>query len=309
MPPGIKSCDPDLYLCHTTSQFAKMLNIGLIGNTEILEPYVKQVKKNENVNVIGKASVGSSDQLNSFHYSIPEFNKVELIERADLILMDNSTPLPFNLLCDIVKKSKHIFTVEYPNLTVEECETLAKLAHESGSVVQVSNPYFFTPAIQWMNANISTPAFIDYSNFEESPGEKSLYPMLLMLIGITGLSPKKVGAVTFPGNDGSKFTNVRLEFGDASVANLNFGNLESLKEFKVRIYSDHQFATFNFSKKTFLCDNKPIDLDAFSTINELDTFVDSIEKKAEKMSTIDDFLTAMQVAQTINKKITQFSVH
>ena len=84
---------------------------------------------------------------------------------------------------DIIKKSKHIFCVEYPELSIEECTELNKLINESQSVVQVTNPYFFTPAIQWMNKNISTPAFIDYSNFERDVTEsKSLYPMLLMLV-------------------------------------------------------------------------------------------------------------------------------
>ncbi len=287
-----------------------MLNVGLIGNTEILEPYVTNIKKNNNINVIGKASIGKSAQLNSFHFSIPEFNRVELIERADIILMDNSTPVPYKFMRDIIKKSKHIFCVEYPELTIEECSELIKLINESRSVVQVSNPYFFSPAIQWMNENISTPAFIDYSNFErDAKSDKSLFPMLLMLLGSTGISPNKIGAVTFPGDNNSAFSNVRLEYNDASVVNLNFGRLESLKQFKVRIYSDKQFATFNFTKNKFLCDNKTLNLDMYAEINELSTFVDAIYGKTKKISTLEDYLIAMHVAQKINKKIAQFSIH
>lgn len=285
-----------------------MLNVGLIGNTEILEPYVTEIRKNRNINVIGKASVGSNAQLNSFHYSIPEFNRVELIERADAILMDNSTPLPFKFMRDIVKKSKHIFCVEYPELNVDECSELIKLVNESRSVVQVSNPYFFTPAIQWLNANIKMPAFIDYSNFAKNKESRnSLYPMLLMLLGSTGISPKKIGAISFPGHNNSEFTNVRLEYGNASVVNLNFGQLESLKHFKVRIYSNSQFATFNFTKGKFLCDNKPIDLDSYSQVNELTTFLDSVDGKVKNVSTLEDYLIAMHVANKIQNKITQSS--
>ncbi|WP_320111798.1 hypothetical protein [Draconibacterium orientale] len=287
-----------------------MLNVGLIGNTKILEPFVLEIKKNAQINIIGKASVGSSEELTGFHYSIPEFNRVELIERADLIIMDNSTPMPFKFMRDIVKKSKHIFCAEYPDLTIDECTELNKLINESRSVVQVTNPYFFSPAIQWANKNIKTPAFIDYSNFENDVTEKkSLYPMLLMLLKITGISPKKIGAVTFPGYNNSKFTNVRLEFGDASVVNLNFGKLESLKNFKVRIYSDNQFATFNFSKEKFLSDNKTIDFADDCLVNELDIFIQAIEGKIKKTSTLDDYLIAMHVTQKINKKIAQFSIH
>ncbi len=286
-----------------------MLNVGLIGNTEILEPFVMEIKKNTQINIVGKASVGSSEELTGFHYSIPEFNRVELIERADLIIMDNSTPMAFKFMRDIVKKSKHIFCAEYPELTIEECTELNKLINESRSVVQVTNPYFFSPAIQWANKNIKTPAFIDYSNFEDDVTEKkSLYPMLLMLLKITGISPKKIGAVTFPGYNNSKFTNVRLEFGDASVVNLNFGKLESLKNFKVRIYSDNQFATFNFSKEKFLSDNKAIEFNEECMISELDIFIQAIEGKIKKISTLDDYLIAMHVAQKINKKIAQFSI-
>ncbi|WP_372650597.1 hypothetical protein [Draconibacterium sp.] len=287
-----------------------MLNVGLIGNTKILEPFVLEIKKNAQINIIGKASVGSSAELTGFHYSIPEFNRVELIERADLIIMDNSTPMPFKFMRDIIKKSKHIFCAEYPDLTIDECTELNKLINESRSVVQVTNPYFFSPAIQWANKNIKTPAFIDYSNFEEYVTEKkSLYSMLLMLLKITGISPKKIGAVTFPGYNSSKFTNVRLEFGDASVVNLNFGKLESLKNFKVRIYSDNQFATFNFSKEKFLSDNEPIEFDNDCIVKELDFFIQAIEGKIKKISTLDDYLIAMHVAQKINKKIAQFSIH
>lgn len=287
-----------------------MLNVGLIGNTEILEPYVTNIKKNSEINVIGKSSIGKSAQLNSFHFSIPEFNRVELIERADVILMDNSTPMPFKFMLEIVKKSKHIFCAEYPDLTIEECSELNKLINESRSIVQISNPYYFSPAIQWMKDNISMPAFIDYSNFEtELTKNQSLYPMLLMLLGSTGISPKKIGAVTFPGYNNSAFTNVRLEFGDASVVNLNFGSLESLKNFKVRIYSDNQFATLNFTKQKFLCDNKAIDLSRYEEVNELESFIDSILGKAKKTSTLEDYLIAMIVAHKIDKKIAQFSIH
>lgn len=287
-----------------------MLNVGLIGNTEILEPFVVEIKKNAQINIIGKASVGSSEELTSFHYSIPEFNRVELIERADVIIMDNSTPMPYKFMRDIIKKSKHIFCAEYPDLSIDECTDLNKLINESRSVVQVTNTYFFSPAIQWANKNIKTPAFIDYSNFERNITEKkSLYSMLLMLIGLTGISPKKIGVVTFPGFNNSKFTNVRLEFSDASVVNLNFGKLESLKNFKIRIYSDNQFATFNFSKEKFLSDNKTIDFDDDFMVKELDTFISTIEGNVKKMSTLDDYLIAMHVAQKINKKIAQFSIH
>ncbi len=285
-----------------------MLNVGLIGNTDTLEPYVMRLRENKNINIIGKASVGINAQLNSFHYSIPEFNKVELIERADVLIMDNSSLMPFKILTDIVKKSKHVFTAGYLNLTIDECTQVVKLMNESGSVVQVGNPYFFSPAIQWLNNNISSPVYIDILDFTNSNKDHNLlYPMVLMLLEITGISPKKVGAVTFNSNPNkSDFTNVRLEFGDASVVNFSYGSLESLEEFKMRIYSRNQFISMNFTRNNYVCNNKPIDLSGFENVNETDYFIDSIHKKTKRKSTLEDYLIAMYLVQKINKKITQF---
>lgn len=285
-----------------------MLNVGLIGNTEILEPFVIGFKENKNINIIGKASVGATSQMDSFHLSIPEFNRVELIERADVIIMDNSSLMPFKILAEIVKKSKHVFLAGYLNLTIDECTQIVKLANESGSVVQVSNPLFFTPSIQWLNNNISSPVYLDILDFTNiNSHDNLLYPIILMLIELTGISPKKVGAVTFNSNPNkSDFSNVRLEFGDASVVNISYGSLESLEEFKIRVYSRNQFINMNFTRGTSICNNKPIDLSAHTNINEFDFFINTIQNKSKKKSCIEDYLIAMNLVQKINKKITQF---
>ncbi|GAB1454150.1 hypothetical protein MASR2M47_42060 [Draconibacterium sp.] len=285
-----------------------MLNVGLIGNTEILEPFVNRFKENKFINVIGKASVGNTGQMGSFHFSIPEFNRVELIERADVIIMDNSSLMPFMILSEIVKKSKHVFMAGYLNLTIDECSQIVKLANESGSLVQVTNPFFFTPEIQWLNNNISSPVYLDILDFtNQNSKDNLLYPIILMLIELTGISPKKVGAVTFNSNQNkSDFTNVRLEFGDASVVNISYGSMESLEEFKITVYSRNQFINLNLTQETLISNNNSIDLSAYSNVNEFDYFVDTIHNKAKKKSCIEDYLIAMYLVQKINKKITQF---
>lgn len=285
-----------------------MLNVGLIGNTDILEPYVKRLRENKNINVIGKASVGSSSELDSFHFTIPEFNRIELIERADVLVIDNSSTMPFKVLSEIIKKSKHAFTAGYIDLTIDECAQIVKLANESGSIIQVSNPYYFTPQIQWLNHNISTPVFLDILDFTKSKAnENLLFPIVLSLIDITGISPKKVGAVTFNSDPNhSEFSNVRLEFGDASVVNISYGSLESLNEFKLRVFSKDKFLSFNFSRNTFISNDQPIDFSEYNKTNEFDYFINTIHGEVKKKSCFEDYLIAKQLVKKINKKITQF---
>jgi hypothetical protein len=129
-----------------------------------------------------------------------------------------------------------------------------------------------------------------------------------MLAGTTGISPKKIGAVTFRSKQtDSNFNNVRLEFGDASVVNINYGNLQPLNGFKIKTYSPGQFVTLNFTNKVFQCNNNPIDLSPYSSIDEYEIFIKAIQNKTKQLSTIEDYLIVLHAIQKINKKLAQFA--
>jgi len=284
-----------------------MLNIGIFGNTELLEPHVKRVQKNSNVNIIGKASVGTNTQSTGFHYSIPEFNRVELIERADILLIDNSSPLPFKTLFEMVKKSKHIFTTEYLKLSPDECEELIKLSNESQSIIQVINPFFFTPAIQWINNNFSSPLFLEISKYSANSSIRDiLFPLLMMLIKLTGLTPKKVNVSAFLSETKEiDFANIRLKFNNTSVVNINFGNKLPEEQFKIDAFAKNQAVLFNFKTKTFLLNENPIRFQDKCRVNEFDFFIDSIQNKNKNNSNFDDYMAATQLVEYIEKKFAQ----
>lgn len=287
-----------------------MLQTGLIGNTEKLEPFIRRLQKNKGFDIIGKASTGTPAVIDDFHYSIPEINRIELIERADVLLIDDSFTSPFPLLASMVKKSKHIFTTDYLNLTTDECGQLIKLANESGSVVQVYNPFYYFPAVRWMCKSASRPVFLEVTNFSgEGQTAEKPYPIILMLLDITGINPKKVAAVTFKSvTDKSNFTNVRLEFDDASVANLNYGNVGPVEEFAIRSYSQNQFIHLDFTEPTYLCNSENIDLTEFQKTDEFTSFANAIRRTDKARSSLEDYLVAMQLVQKINKKTNQFMV-
>ena len=211
-----------------------MLNLGLIGDIKLLEPYAKKIQGHQNIHITGKSSVGTTTNPASFRFTIPEFNKIELIERSDALLINHFSLLPFQLLCDIVRKSKHIFATEYPDISIQECRDLTKLANEAQTVFQVINPFYYLPALQWLNKNLKKPAYLDISFFKGKPEQTEwLTPLLLMLKEITGTIPKKISAMAFQINEPqSEFNNLRLEFGNASSVNLNFGLKKTRKNLK-----------------------------------------------------------------------------
>ncbi len=292
----------EFYIC-------TMLNFGIIGDLKLLEPYIRHIQKLKNVQIIGKSSVGINIQPDSFQFTIPEFNRIELMSRSDILLISNFSLFPFGILCEMVKKSKHIFAAEYPKLSIEECGQLVKLTSEAKTVFQIVNPFYFLPAIQWMNDNLSFPAFLDITRFNTSFNRKnSLFALLLMLKQITGFDVKKISAVTFqPPQKNFDFYNLRLEFGDATVVNINNGKLETANEFKISVFSKDKFIVLDFTNKTYTCNYTPINLVNYLPVLEIDKFMDAVLNNNNKITDIKDYQDVLQLVIKIDKKIAQFS--
>ena len=286
-----------------------MLNIGLIGEIELLEPYAKMIQDHSETHISGKSSVGTYSNPANFRFSIPEFNRVELIERSDVLVINKFSLLPFQMLRDIVKKSKHIFVADYPDISIEECRELTKLAGEAQAVVQVTNPFYFVPVIRWLNSSLKKPAFIDISYFKTDFSEtEPLLPLLFMLKDITGTEPRKINAISFNQNAGEfKFSNTRLEFGDATTMNINFGK-SNTEEYKIRIWAAGQVYQFNMLTHNYKYNNSSPNLTRFRGIHEFDKFVESIIEKTATLSSLDDYLSVVQTIERVRSKLNQFSV-
>ncbi len=286
-----------------------MLNIGLIGDIKLLEPYAKMIHDHSDIHISGKSSVGTNTNPASFRFSIPEFNRVELIERCEALVINRFSLLSFSAICNIIKKSKHIFAAEFPAVSIEECRELAKLANEAQTVVQVKNPLYFLPPVQWLNNNLKKPAYIDISYFKTDFEETAaLLSLLFMLKDITGTEPKKISALSFRKTAGEfEFSNVRLEFGNASTVNINFGK-SNKEEFKIRAWAAGQIVSFNMLTKNYSCNSATTDLTPYRGIKEFDKFVESSTKKSKNLSSLNDYLAVLQVVDRIRGKLEQFSV-
>jgi hypothetical protein len=284
-----------------------MLSIGLIGEINLLDQYIKRIRQNSKVHIAGKSSVGTKILMDDLRLSIPEFNRIELIERCDILLINHFSLLSFNLIKNAIKKSKHIFVADYPDINDEECEELIKLSEEAKTIFQVQNPLFYKTPVRWIGNNIKAPAFWDVSFFTEMYKEEDqLMNILLMLNSITGASPRKIEAVSFQSSTAqSKFINLRLDYGNTRVVNLNFGKQQS-GEFIIRAYSPGKTANLDFINQNYTCNNSPVDLAPYHSCNEFDTFIENIITKKHPETGIDIYFSSLKTFMRVKTKLSQF---
>ncbi len=285
-----------------------MLNLGFIGDIKLLEPYIKRIQKNLKIHIAGKSSIGLKSD-DDFRFSVPEFNRIELIERSDILVITHFSLLPFDLICKAVKRGKHIFAADYPGYNIPEFEELDKLAKEANIVFQFSNPLLNHPAVYWMKNNIKPPAYWEITCFKKENDKKEnlQVSLLMMLQGMINISPKKISAMAFKAPSIlSEFINLRIDFGNAAVVNLNYGTQPS-DEFTIRAFAPDMVASLNFITKNFIFNKSKIDQGRIKFADEFDLFIENTQAKRFRVTEIDDYMKVLQNMSLINSKLSQFS--
>ena len=84
-----------------------MLKVGLIGNAGTMKSHVRSLKNVKGVQIIGKSSVGLMDQAENRDLSFPEYTRNDLIDAAEVLVVDNSSLLLPDLLKTAIKNNKH----------------------------------------------------------------------------------------------------------------------------------------------------------------------------------------------------------
>lgn len=282
----------------------------MIGNIYQMKPYIEKAYELPEINVAGKSAAGTQSETEDYRLPVPEFSRIELIKSVDALFINRFSSLSFRMLSEIIRESKPFFATSYPNLSPEECAQLSKLAREAKTVIQVANPYFYLPPVQWFNQNIKKPAYIDLflSKKEEEKFEDLLIQLLLMLKEMTDSKPKKINAIFFEmKQENELFRNINLEYGDGSIVNLNIKYSANQEEFTIKTYARNQFAAFDMINAAGTCNNSVVNIDDSTEHNEVFAFFDAIGSSKTQTTNLDDYSAAIQTVKIILARIEKYT--
>jgi hypothetical protein len=220
-----------------------MLKIGIIGKVSSMQSFVQQLKKEPDFEIIGKSSIGMIDQPAGALLSVPEYAKAALIEASDAIIIERPEMVNFEMIKEAIKKSKHLFLSDLPDISSAQCLELQKLAGEAGNVVQVRNPLLEDPSAGWIADHWQEPAYISIFEGAEIFQDKRslLLKMLLYAQELFKASPQKI-RVSGVYNQGDRysFLNIRLDYATYSAINLELLH-QSANELKIRAALPRKF--------------------------------------------------------------------
>ena len=317
-----------------------MLKIGVFGTGHLGKFHLNNWKEIPEVEIVG--FYDPSDEVAAqieTTYGIRRFTHAdELIAAADAVDVVTPTQYHFPICEKAIKSGKHVFVEKPMAHTMEEAQSLVKLAKESKIKFQVGHVERFNPAFLAAKELDLNPMFIEVHRLAQfNPRGTEVSVILDLMIHdidvILSLVKSDVKNISASGvavmTETPDIANVRIEFNNGCVANLTSSRISMKKMRKIRLFQKDAYIGIDFlEKKTEVIKLKTeADKDVFAfdietptgvrTIavaspkvpevnaikKELEEFVAAIQNDTQPIVNEIDGFRAMEVAHQILQKI------
>lgn len=318
-----------------------MIKVGVIGAGHLGKIHLN-ILSNSDFNLIGfhDTDVVNSEKLAS-EKGYVFFKEIDsLINLIDAAVIVSPTTTHFEIAKKCINNGKHIFVEKPLTTNSKEARLINKLANEKNIIGQVGFVERYNQAFISCREFIDKPKFIEshrLSDFNPRGTDVSVIMDLMIhdIDIILNINQSKVKKIDASGvsiiSSTPDIANARIEFENGCIANLTSSRISLKKMRKTRIFQENAYISINFLEKDFqvvkirdkdtndnensliiknnLGQEKVIffenpDINEINSIEaELNDFFHSIKNKSESKVSLNDGLTALEVAEEIMSQL------
>jgi predicted dehydrogenase len=318
-----------------------MIKVGVIGAGHLGKIHLN-ILSNSDFNLIGfhDTDVVNSEKLAS-EKGYVFFKEIDsLINLIDAAVIVSPTTTHFEIAKKCINNGKHIFVEKPLTTNSKEARIINKLANEKNIIGQVGFVERYNQAFISCREFIDKPKFIEshrLSDFNPRGTDVSVIMDLMIhdIDIILNINQSKVKKIDASGvsiiSSTPDIANARIEFENGCIANLTSSRISLKKMRKTRIFQENAYISINFLEKDFqvvkirdkdtndnensliiknnLGQEKVIffenpDINQINSIEaELNDFFHSIKNKSESKVSLNDGLTALEVAEEIMSQL------
>ena len=315
-----------------------MIKVGVLGAGHLGKIHLRLLQKSEKYELVGFYDPFDDNATKvAAEFGYTKFESIDtLIDAVDLVDIVTPTLSHFDCAVSAIKKGKHVFIEKPISNTVEEAETIIKLAKEFNVKGQVGHVERFNPAFSAVKNQIINPMFIETHRLAEFNPRGTDVPVVLDLMihdidAILSVVKSPVKAVHASGvsviSDSPDIANARLEFENGCVANITSSRISMKNMRKARFFQKDAYISVDYLekaceivkmkdapeqpgdfdmilqnaegvKKQIYFDNPNVDANN-AILDELETFADAINNNSTPIVTLEDGTNALRVAYQI----------
>jgi len=235
-----------------------MIRIGILGANEISKQHIDRFNELKEFEIIGLFDQNEENaRLITDENNIRYFNDLnEMYDQIDAVDILSPVGSHYKYASNAIMKSKHVLLNGLISEDVREARSLSELAIEANVNLKILHEEKLHPELRAFKKLVKKPYYVECKRFKNkvlSISDDSLvFGMLVkdieLLISVIGSNVRKVvanGASLF--NEYTDFLNVRLEFENGCVGNLNCGNFDFQEEDSIRVFQKNETLTLALS--------------------------------------------------------------
>lgn len=303
-----------------------MKRIGIIGLNNKAIHHIERIKEMDDFKLIGlydhnavlAKNVAKKHGLQSFHHPI------DIIEQSEIIDFVAPHTMDYEHASMAIKSARHLFFEDYFLQDINKTTKLLNLVDEAQVKVQISRSDRFNPAVQKARKYIKNPSFIEtrraitllnHSNNSDPIMELLIKDVDLILSFIDSGIKRIQTRTNNPYSSKVELINVRIEFDNSCVANINLSSLSSISYNKAALYQntgvihiDLQECELEILSSEEEQSNKIVSLDSdVSKVNilgsELQSFYNCIDDNTIPIVSLRDVANVLEIVDEIKRQI------
>jgi len=236
-----------------------MIKIGIVGANELSKRHLAQLRLIPDFEVVGIFDHDTENaQLVATDFNIPYYHSLqELLLLVDAVDIASPVGTHFKYASQSIRQSVHVLLNGLLSEDIREAKQLNDLAIEANVSLKILHEEKFHPEIKALRRMVKKPTYIECNRFKNKvlsiSNDSIIFGMVLLdvdlLISIVGSNVRKVvsnAAKVF--NEYADFINVRIEFENGCIANINCGNFEKADSDFIKVYQKNECITLDLEK-------------------------------------------------------------
>ncbi len=235
------------------------MRVGVVGVGYLGRFHAEKYKAMDGVDLVGVADIKPerAEKLAS-RLGVRFFSDArELLALTDAVSVVVPTEEHFGVAQLFLTGGVHVMLEKPITRTIQEADTLIKLAEQNNLVLQVGHLERFNPAVRAVNSLIKRPLFIEASRISSFPERGTDVDVVLdmmihdldIVLNFVGSLPVSVQAVGAPVvTNHVDVANARLEFEAGCVANLTASRISDRRLRKIRIFQKNTCYSIDYGQ-------------------------------------------------------------
>lgn len=240
------------------------LRAGVIGFGYLGFHHTRIYADLKDVELVGVVDISEERRAKAISdFRVPAFATAEEIlkEGVDLVSIVTPTSTHANVTIPFLEAGVHVLIEKPISATVEEGQKMVEVALKNNCILQVGHVERFNGAVRALFNLINNSRFIECHRLSPFPGRGTdvsvVHDLMIhdldIILALTRspvISMDAVGVSVF--SDSEDIANVRLRFQSGCVANLTASRVSMDRMRKIRIFSDREYVSTDYSSQSLL---------------------------------------------------------